>query len=210
MSTSSKAKKSLAVIFAGGKSSRMGRDKSLLPFGGYDTLSEYQFQRLQKLFSKVLISSKKQKFGFEAPLIFDRYPQSSPLVGLLSVFETILEDECFILSVDAPFVDQMVINKLYEESSDTNYDAIIAQSPNGNQPLCGIYRRSIIPHAKQFIAEENHKLNALLKVAKSHFVYFEDEAPFGNLNHPHEYEAAVKSLQERRISFASINLEQGL
>ncbi len=194
MITNSKSKKHLAVIFAGGKSSRMGRDKSLLPFGGYDTLSEYQFQRLQKLFSKVLISSKNQKFGFEVPLIFDRYPQSSPLVGLLSVFETILEDECFILSVDAPFVDQAVISRLYEESNDISYDAIIAQSPGGNQPLCGIYRRSIIPHAKEFIAEENHKLNALLRVTKSHFVYFEDERPFDNLNHPYEYEAAVKSL----------------
>ncbi len=26
------------VIFAGGKSSRMGKDKALLPFGGYSTL----------------------------------------------------------------------------------------------------------------------------------------------------------------------------
>ena len=198
MLTSSKSQKHLAIIFAGGMSSRMGQDKSLLPFGGYNTLSEYQFQRLQKLFSKVFISSKKQKFGFEAPLIFDRYPQSSPLVGLLSVFETILEDECFILSVDAPFVDQAVIDKLYEESDDTNYDAIIAQSPGGNQPLCGIYRRSIIPHAEQFIAEENHKLNALLRVAKSHFVSFEDETPFGNLNHTHEYEEAVKRLRKRK------------
>ena len=107
-----KLETSTAVLFAGGKSSRMGRDKSLLPFGGYETLCEYQFQRLQKLFSKVYISTKEQKFGFEAPLILDRYPESSPLIGLLSVFETISEDECFILSVDAPFVDEAVITKL--------------------------------------------------------------------------------------------------
>jgi len=37
-----------AIIFAGGKSSRMGRDKALLPFGGYDTLTEYQYRRLSQ------------------------------------------------------------------------------------------------------------------------------------------------------------------
>ncbi len=191
---------STAVLFAGGKSSRMGRDKSLLPFGGYDTLCEYQFQRLQKMFGKVYISTKEQKFGFVAPLIFDRYPQSSPLIGLLSVFETISEDACFILSVDAPFVDEAVITKLYEESKDpahTAADAIIAQSPGGRQPLCGIYKRSIIPYAKAFIAKDNHRLNALLQAANSHFVIFEDEAGFENLNHPHEYEAALKTVQSQ-------------
>jgi len=191
--SNSKPETSISVLFAGGKSSRMGRDKSLLPFGGYDTLCEYQFQRLQKLFGTVYISAKEQKFGFGAPLIFDRYPQSSPLAGIISVFETISEDACFILSVDAPFVNEAVITKLYEESQ--GYDAVIAQSPGGIQPLCGIYKRSIIPYAKAFIAEENHKLSALLRAANSHFVMFEDETPFRNLNHLHDYQAALKSIR---------------
>ncbi|MDP1784432.1 MAG: NTP transferase domain-containing protein, partial [Sulfuricurvum sp.] len=36
------------ILFAGGKSSRMGSDKSLLPFGGYPTLAQYQYERLSK------------------------------------------------------------------------------------------------------------------------------------------------------------------
>ena len=180
-----------AIIFAGGKSSRMGRDKALLPFGEYSTLCEYQYQRLAKIFETVHISTKEAKFDFDAPLIYDLYPQSSPLVGLISIFETIESDECFILSVDAPFVDEQVIKRLYKQSEESLADAIIAQSPGGNQPLCGIYRRSILPYAKEFIAQENHKLNALLRRADTTFVLFEDEAPFDNLNHPHEYEKAL-------------------
>jgi len=180
-----------AIIFAGGKSSRMGRDKALLPFGEYSTLCEYQYQRLAKIFETVHISTKEAKFDFDAPLIYDCYPQSSPLVGLISIFETIESDECFILSVDAPFVDEQVIERLYKQSVESLADAIIAQSPGGNQPLCGIYRRSILPYAKEFIAQENHKLNALLRRADTTFVLFEDEAPFDNLNHPHEYEKAL-------------------
>ena len=183
-----------AIIFAGGKSSRMGRDKALLPFGEYSTLCEYQYQRLAKIFETVHISTKEAKFDFDAPLIYDCYPQSSPLVGLISIFETIESDECFILSVDAPFVDEQVIKRLYKQSEESLADAIIAQSPGGNQPLCGIYRRSILPYAKEFIAQENHKLNALLRRADTTFVLFEDEAPFDNLNHPHEYEKALANL----------------
>ena len=195
MSSDLKQKYPTAVLFAGGKSSRMGEDKTLLPFGGFTTLSEYQFRRLEKLFERVYISTKTAKFDFDAPLIFDRYPQSSPLVGLISLFESISEESCFILSADAPFVDETIIEKLYEESSDPGYDAVIAESPGGRQPLCGIYRRSILPYAKRLIAEDNHKLGALLKMAKSHFVHFSEESPFENINHPHEYRSALQAIQ---------------
>ncbi|MDQ1268445.1 MAG: molybdenum cofactor guanylyltransferase, partial [Campylobacterota bacterium] len=60
------------VIFAGGKSSRMGKDKSLLPFGTFDTLTEFQLNRLGKIFKNVYISCKeKSKFNFEAEFIED-------------------------------------------------------------------------------------------------------------------------------------------
>ena len=181
-----------AVLFAGGKSSRMGEDKSLLPFGGYTTLSEYQYRRLEKLFGKVYISSKSDKFDFNVALIPDRYEESSPLVALLSTFETIDASECFILSVDAPFVDESVIERLCRAASGRRYDAIVAESPQGIEPLCGIYRRSITPLAAASLAEGNHKLLSLLKRAETLFVPFEEESPFENLNHPHEYKKALR------------------
>ncbi|HGZ69822.1 MAG TPA: molybdenum cofactor guanylyltransferase, partial [Nitratifractor sp.] len=77
-----------AVILAGGKSSRMGSDKALLPFGGYPTLAEYQYRRLSILFENVYISTKEDKFDFEAPLILDKEKSSSPLLAAASIFET--------------------------------------------------------------------------------------------------------------------------
>jgi molybdopterin-guanine dinucleotide biosynthesis protein A len=182
-----------AIIFAGGKSSRMGKDKALLPFADCNTLSEFQYNKLTSLFDKVYISSKEDKFDFEATVITDRYAESSPLVGIISLFETLDVDELFILSVDAPFVDEKVIEVLLKHE-DEKFDAIIAKSPNGVQPLCGIYRRSILPLAQENRIKENHKLNDLLKKAHTQFVTFDDDAPFTNLNHPHEYESALESL----------------
>jgi molybdopterin-guanine dinucleotide biosynthesis protein A len=159
-------------------------------------LGEYQYRRLEDLFDKVYISTKSQKFDFEAPLILDRYPQSSPLVALISIFESIPDEACFILSVDAPFVDKTVIEKLYEKNGEGDWDAVIAQSPEGTQPLCGIYRRSILPIAKTLLAADNHRLGTLLKTANTLFVSFQQEAPFTNLNHPHEYEAALQVVKD--------------
>lgn len=188
-----------AVIFAGGQSSRMGRDKSLLPFGGYSTLAEYQYRRLKKIFHRVYISTKSDKFPFECHSIYDTYSESSPLVGLISIFETLEEDELFILSVDAPFVDRDIIDALYEKSNNDSFDAIIAESPQGIEPLCGIYRRSIIPIAKKLLSQNNHRLNALLDHAKSHFVSFDNRDLFENLNHPYEYEEAkIKATQKEQ------------
>ena len=182
-----------AIIFAGGKSSRMGKDKALLPFADCNTLSEFQYRRLSAFFNKVYISSKEDKFDFEVAVIPDLYKESSPLVGIISLFETLDVDELFILSVDAPFVDKKVIDVLLKHG-DNKCDAIIAQSPSGVQPLCGIYRRSILPLAQENRRKENHRLNDLLQKADTKFVIFEDDVPFTNLNHPHEYESALKSL----------------
>ena len=75
------------VIFAGGKSSRMGRDKSLLPFGGFETLTQYQYERLKKIFANVYISCKnRSKFDFDANFIEDDadFNTYAPTSGFIS------------------------------------------------------------------------------------------------------------------------------
>lgn len=59
------------VILAGGKSSRMGRDKTLLPFGGFATLTHYGAHKFGRIFEHVFVSSKFEKFDPPLPLIKD-------------------------------------------------------------------------------------------------------------------------------------------
>ena len=180
-----------AVLFAGGKSSRMGRDKALLPFGGHDSLAAYQHARLLTLFDQVYVVAKAPKFAFKCTLIEDHYEEASPLVALVSVFESLAEEEVFVLSVDAPFVDQVVIERLYHEAKEES-DIIVARSPVGREPLCAIYRRTILPHAQKHLAKGNHRLGFLLQSVNTQEVYFDQEEAFMNLNHPHEYEEAYR------------------
>lgn len=52
------------VILCGGKSSRMGEDKALLPFASSNSLTQYQYDRLESYFKNIYISSKIDKFSF--------------------------------------------------------------------------------------------------------------------------------------------------
>lgn len=182
------------VLFAGGKSSRMGRDKSLLPFGGYDTLVEYQYRRLSELFTSVFVSVKHaEKLPFAAAVIEDPEGEEvyAPTAGFVAAFEA-LQSECiFVLSVDTPFVGKTEIAQLLEADR-PELDAVIAESESGMHPMCGIYHRSLQDEFTSMLQSGSHRLGQLLKHSGTRFVRFDNEQAFTNINHPHEYEAAVK------------------
>ena len=182
---------SIAVILAGGKSSRMQQDKALLPFGEVNSLAEFQYRRLSKIFSKVYISSKYNKFDFNVEVIEDRYKDSSPLVALVSIFEELEKlEEIFLLSVDAPFVNEMIIDTLYKNNC--SVDVVVAESNNGLEPLCAIYHRSCLVEAKRALEANRHRLHSLFENLNVKRVKIEDKFAFMNLNYPYEYEKAKK------------------
>ena len=181
------------VIFAGGKSSRMGEDKSLLPFGDFDTLTQFQLSRLSKIFKTVYISCKDStKFDFDANFIEDVKTDSiyAPTAGFVAIFKVLKEERFFALSVDSPFVSKDEIKQLFLNDT-KDCDSTIAKTEFGMQPMCGIYHRSLEVKFSQMLESNNHKLGYLLKSSKTTFVKFKDEKPFLNLNHPNEYKKAL-------------------
>ncbi len=184
------------VIFAGGKSSRMGEDKALLPFASFSTLAEYQYTRLSKLFSKVYVSCKdKNNFPFEANFIEDDKDISiyAPTAGFLASFKTLTSNTFFALSVDAPFINESIISTLIHADT-PEFDATIAKTQEGIQPLCGIYHRSLEKEFARMQKENSHKLGFLLKHAHTQYCYFDDTKAFLNMNHPQDYKKALELL----------------
>jgi len=178
-----------AVIFAGGKSSRMGEDKALLPFGGYPSLAEYQYRRLLPWFGRVALSSREMKFPFEAPVILDRVSEAhSPMVALASVLSKADADAVFIISVDMPFVDAPLIGKLYDAyEADSSIRIAVARSDQGAEPLCGVYSRSLLPQTRRLLQEGEHRMQALLAEVASVEVGCDRPEIFANLNTPEDY-----------------------
>ena len=184
------------IIFAGGKSSRMGEDKSLLPFGDFSSLSEFQYRRLSHLFPHVAISTKSaDKFSFDAPFILDPSEVDyAPTAGFVSAFNTLKEERIMVLSVDTPFVDEDVF-KILLDADTPDLDAIIAKTASGTHPMCGIYHRSLLGEFERMLQEKDHRLGKLLSTSNTRFVEFNDESLFMNLNHQHEYQAALARFQ---------------
>jgi len=181
------------VIFAGGKSSRMGEDKALLPFASYKTLTEFQFFRLSKIFKTVYISCRdKNKFDFNANFIEDIQKGDifAPTLGFVSIFDKIEENIFFVIAVDTPFVSLKEIQKIVE-FQDSSYDAVVARTEEGIHPLCGIYSRSLEKKFEDAILHDNHKLGFLLKNANTKYVDFTNSQAFLNLNHPADYQHAL-------------------
>lgn len=183
------------VIVAGGRSSRMGKDKALLPFHNHKTLVEYQLARLSHNFESLHVSCKtKEKFAFKASFIEDvkDFEEYSPLVALYSILKK-LDKPVAILSVDTPFVTKRVYEKLLD-SLDEDTDIVIARSPFGSHQMCAIYKPHIADIIKTQIEQNNHKIRALFEKLHVKYVDFEDDTIFLNLNHPDDYENAKKML----------------
>jgi len=181
------------ILFAGGKSSRMGEDKALLPFGGFSTLTEFQLEKLQKIFKTVYISCKnKNKFKFQARFIEDLDSQDTyaPTAGFIASFTTLKCEKIFVISVDTPFISASEIHILIENDN-KNLDASIATLKNKIQPMCGVYHISLLQGFQSMMETHNHKLGFLLQNANTSFVNFEDETTFLNLNSPDEYKKAL-------------------
>lgn len=179
------------VICAGGKSSRMGSDKALLPFGNFLTLTQYQLSRFPNHVTSLHVSCKtRDKFHFEASFIEDNplYHESSPLVALASILEYFNTPVC-VLSVDTPFVTADIFETLYTKMDNTA-EAIIARSPLGSHQLCAIYTPMILTKIKTMLSKNEHKIGLLLQNVHTIFVDFQSDEPFLNLNHLSDYEHA--------------------
>ena len=182
------------VIVAGGKSSRMGRDKALLPFGSFETLSEFQLNRLKDCFSSLHVSCKtKDKFSFNANFIedTDEFKEYSPLVAIYSILKEFSGDVC-ILSVDTPFVTCSTFEKLFFLKQ--NFDVAIAKSSFGSHQLCGIYSTKILPLLKKQLNKGEHKIRDFLNQVKTTYVEFDNDEEFVNLNYFDEYKKAKEKV----------------
>ena len=194
------------VILSGGKSSRMGEDKSLLPFGDFDTMIEYQYDKLSKLFNNIYISSKADKFDFlsseqkETIIIYDNTQDiSSPMVALDSIFDALDNyKKIFIITVDIPLVEFSTIRMLIKESK--GFDITIAKDSDKTHNLCGVFGKGVTNSIKRSIDEDIHKINYLIKNSdKVNEVFFNDKIQFTNINTQENYSQALKNIENSYI-----------
>lgn len=106
--TITESKPCIGVVLAGGRSSRMGRDKALLPWNGRP-LIEHQIALLQAAgIHEVKVSGERPDYhGVADPL-----PQMGPVGGIAGVAATCGDGELLIVPVDMPRLQPALLRRL--------------------------------------------------------------------------------------------------
>jgi len=152
-------KNSTAIILAGGKSLRIGKDKSFLKIGGI-TLIERTHNLLKEKFDKIIIiSNNPGKYVFLTSKVYqDVYPGFGPLSGIHSGLINSKTQNNFIVSCDMPFVNNAVIDFILAQNYFTNKEITITKSNSDIHSLCGIYNKSCIPTLENLLEKAKNEL----------------------------------------------------
>ena len=146
-----------ALIMAGGKSVRMGKDKTLMRYH-----KDEQFMHLYKMFLekniKPFISCRPdQRAFFEdrgCNVIADRISEMGPLGGIISAFMSFPDNAFFVVACDVPLLSEMELNELIEKRDfSRNATAFISPHDKFPEPLISIWEPKSYPVIMQFVAQ---------------------------------------------------------
>lgn len=201
-----------AVILVGGKSSRMGRAKALLPFDN-EPLIAHVVRRLKSWFPEIIVvaAPDQELPELSAVLVRDEIAYQGPVSGIYHGLKAATKDVCFVTSCDAPFLNFELIDHLLEQISD--YDVVVPFWQERFQPLHAIYRTSVVPLLKEQL--ERGELRPIFlydkvrtrKIQEAEIRRLDPEGlSFLNMNSPADYDAALQLWRERNTISVSVEL----
>lgn len=153
-----------AIVLAGGQSSRMGRDKALIPLQGVPLLRQVCDITLNCTPEVYVVTPWPERYQDILPdtcriiqeisLPGETQPHG-PLVGFAQGLAQVETDWVLLLACDLPQLQVKVLQEWVAQLKTTAEDAIalLPRNPKGWEPLCGFYRRQCLPMLNQFIDE---------------------------------------------------------
>lgn len=188
-----------AFVLAGGKSTRMGRDKAFLNLGG-ETLLARALKLAGTVTRDVWIVGDVKKFAAFGRVIEDVYPERGPLGGIHAALRSSAAELNLMLAVDLPFVDARFLHYLIGQAQESGALVTVARAGGGWQPLCAVYRRAFLEVVEPALRDGKNKIDSLFAGIETRVV---DEAElirggfspemFRNLNSPGDWERAQES-----------------
>jgi molybdopterin-guanine dinucleotide biosynthesis protein A len=180
--------KCAGFVLAGGKSSRMGSDKALLPFKG-TTLIEHVAAQVQEAAGNVtLVGCRAPHSNFSYPIIRDIYPGRGPLSGIHTALAASHEDWNLIVACDMPEVTAAFLTRIIERAERGKAHAVIPAGPSGlPEPLCAAYSRLALDVIARALERDIHKVMDGLTGLDIDLWRVPDSRHFHNLNTPAEW-----------------------
>ncbi len=189
-------------MLAGGASSRMGRDKARLPWGG-QTLLEHALGRLCSGGFTPAVAGLREPFAAGAPCILDNFPGDGPLAGMEAVLQSLAHEppqSVLFSPVDLPLLPPSFLQFLGQRARQTGAAVVIPYAGGRPQPLCSVLSTELTGAVTEALKCGDRKVMRVLAQAAgaSGFDTFEVEALaplhgwephrwFSNVNYPEDY-----------------------
>lgn len=184
------------VILAGGKSRRMGSDKTFLEVGQAGMI-QLVAAELQKVFNEILIAGGREETGRRLGLkvIADLIPGGGPLSGIHAALKTSAHDKCLVVPCDMPFLKAELA--AYMVSQAQGYEVAVPTDGVYYQPLFAVYDKSCIQVIEQALQAGRYKVVDFYPQVRVNYVnetllrkLADTERAFFNVNTPTELHQA--------------------
>jgi molybdopterin-guanine dinucleotide biosynthesis protein A len=192
------------IVLCGGQSSRMGRPKAWLPFGG-----EVMLARIVRLLGEavapvVVVAGPGQDvppLPPEVGVVRDPERYRGPLQGLAAGLESLRgwADAAYLSSCDVPFLRPAFVRRMIDLLGDCQ--ACVPRVDGFLHPLAAVYRLEVAATAARLLAEDRLRPVFLFETVPTRVVEAEELADtdpslqsLRNLNTPAEYEAALREV----------------
>jgi len=182
------------IVMAGGRSSRMGKDKALLPLGGR-TLLEHILARVEPLSDDLVVAARGvERFrGFPARMVEDEPGQRGSLTGLYSGLRAVRNDLALAVGCDMPFLNPRLIR--YMALLAPGHDVVVPRVGGFLEPLHAFYRQTCLGPMEAVLRRGEQKIVAFFPQVRVREVEQRDldmfdplHRSFVNVNTPEDWE----------------------
>ena len=149
------------LVLAGGRSTRMGRDKALLEWDGV-ALVDRTTATLRKVCDEVLIASGDGARLGRPGEIADALPDAGPLGGLLAALEAAEYPLVAVVAVDMPHASAAVLKALAAALGDA--DAAVPVVDGRAHPLHAVYATRALPGLRDYVERGGRSVMGFLDV----------------------------------------------
>ena len=144
-----------AVILAGGKSSRMGRDKAFLEINGETLLAKQIRIARESGASEIFISGRTDTnySAFGCQVLQDEFPDAGPLAGIHGAMLAAQNPLLLVLAVDLPNLNSGLLKRLMTQTRDGL--GVIPHFNGKVEPLIALYPRTALSLCETFLREQD-------------------------------------------------------
>ncbi len=185
------------VILAGGKSTRMGKEKAFLEVGGKQLIRRVADVMMAVCSDVSVVGGTEEKFSHHGlPWFPDKVPGLGPLGGI----ETALlrkKSDIVVAACDLPYLTPDLLRFLLQHHDPHAHPITVVRRGSTVQPLLGVYGIRCLEHLSLFLRTGKRRVMDFLNECPTTFLSLDSaSSPLPgnvllNLNTPAEYLSAL-------------------